>query len=314
MNLQQLRHFVTLAEAGSFRKAAERLHMTQPPLSVSIRRLEEDLGVVLFSRDVGGVRLTAAGTSVLEQARSALFYLQQIRDVARAVTGGEGGCLRVGFIGSATFALLPRMLPVYLQRFPRVRLELQESTTEEILALVNDRVLDVGLIRYPVYRASEATIEQVEFDRLAVALPMSHPLCDLDPVPLGALAREPFILYSRAAVPNLHALVIELCQEAGYFPHVVQEAVQIQTILSLVESGLGVALVPSLAARYSSGRIALRPLAGVLRPASTGIALAYRPDLETAIGRRFREMVKEFAAPECDTGSISRNAKTILDE
>ena len=122
MNLQQLRHFVTLAEAGSFRKAAERLHMTQPPLSVSIRRLEEDLGVVLFSRDVGGVRLTAAGTSVLEQARSALFYLQQIRDVARAVTGGDAARigaaararirerLSIGAVARAMEASLTRLL------------------------------------------------------------------------------------------------------------------------------------------------------------------------------------------------------------
>ncbi len=295
MNLQQLRHFVAVAETGNFRKAAGRLHMTQPPLSVSIHRLEKDLGVVLFSRELGGVKLTAAGVSVLEQARRALYFLQQIRDVAHAVTIGEGGCLRVGFIGSATVALMPRIMPIYLERFPRVRLELQESTTEGILSLINDRVLDVGLIRYPIYRACEATIEKVEFDTLAVALPMAHPLAGLDPVPLHALADEPFILYSKTAVPNLHAMVIETCQQANFSPHVAQETVQIQTVLSLVESGLGVALVPSLAGRYASGRIALRRLSGVANPANTGIALAYRPDLETAVGRRFRETVKEVA-------------------
>jgi DNA-binding transcriptional LysR family regulator len=295
MNLQQLRHFVALAETGNFRKTAERLNMSQPPLSVSIRKLEKDLGVVLFSREVGGVKLTAAGVSVLEQARSALFFIQQVRDVARAVTTGEGGCLRVGFIGSATFALIPRLMPIYRQRFPRVRLELQESVTETILTLVNDRVLDVGLVRYPIYRACEVTIEKVEFDTLAVALPLDHPLAKQDPVPLHALAGEPFILYSKSAVPNLHTMVIEIFQQANLFPNVVQETVQIQTVLSLVESGLGIALVPSLAGRYALGRIALRKLSGVINP-NTGIALAYRPDLETAVGRRFREMVKEVAA------------------
>ncbi len=300
MNLQQLRHFVALAETGNFRRTAQRLNMTQPPLSVSIRRLESDLGVLLFIREARGVKLTAAGVSVLEQARSALFFLQQIRDVAQAVTTGQGGRLRVGFIGSAMFALMPLMMPVYLKRFPGVRLELQESTTEGILSLLDDRALDVGLIRYPVYRACEAVIEKVEFDRLVVALPTVHPLAKRTVVPLSALAREPFILYSRDAVPNLHALVVEVCQQAGFFPHVAQETVQIQTVLSLVESGLGVALVPSLAARYTAGRIALRPLSGVSHPPNTGVALAYRPDLETAVGRRFRETVKEVASVRKD--------------
>lgn len=125
---------------------------------------------------------------------------------------------------------------------------------------------------------------------------MAHPLAKLDSVALHALANEPFVLYSKSAVPNLHTMVIETCQQANFFPHVAQETVQIQSVLSLVESGLGVALVPSLAGRYASGRIALRKLSGVPNPANTGIALAYRPDLETAVGRRFRETVKEVAA------------------
>lgn len=311
MNLQQLRHFVVLAETGNFHKAAARLHMTQPPLSASIRRLESDLGVVLFSRDAKGVKLTAAGIGVLEQARSALFYLQQVRDVARAITTGEGGCLRVGFIGSATFSFLPRVMPAYSKRFPHVRLELHESTTEKILAAVNERKLDLGLIRYPVYRASDATIEKVEFDTLAIALPLGHPLAKRDSIPLDALKSESFVIYSRTEVPNLHAMVIDVCQQANFVPHIAQETVQIQTILSLVESGLGVALVPSSAGRYAAGRIALRKLSGVKNPGTTGIAIAYRPDLETTVSRRFRETVK--AALASDTSFVSKCDKMILD-
>lgn len=313
MNLQQLQHFVVLAETGNFHKAAARLHMTQPPLSASIRRLESDLGVVLFSRDARGVKLTAAGVAVLEQARSAMFYLQQVRDVARAITTGEGGCLRVGFIGSATFSFLPRVMSAYSQRFPHVRLELHESTTEKILAAVNERVLDLGLIRYPVYRACDATIEKVEFDTLMVALPLAHPLAKRNPIPLDALKSEPFVIYSRTAVPNLHAMVIDICQQANFVPHIAQETVQIQTVLSLVESGLGVALVPSSAGRHAAGRVALRELSGIRNPGATGIAIAYRADLETAVSRRFRETAKATLNATSDTRLVSKRDKMILD-
>lgn len=297
MNLQQLRHFVTLAETGSFRKAAERLHMTQPPLSVSIRKLEEDLGLALFVRAAQGVTLTPAGESLLEPARSALFHLQQMRDVAQAVTAGEGGRLRIGFIGSAMFTLMPEVIKTYSRRYPGVRLLFEESTTESILARINDRALDLGLVRCPVYSASEIRIEQVEFDSLAVALPLSHRLAKKRVVQLSALSGEPFVLYSHTAVPNMHAMVVETCQRAGFVPLVAQEAVQIRTVLDLVESGLGVALVPALAAPHAEGRIVMRPLAGgVAHRGATGVALAYRPDRETAVSRRFRETVKEIAA------------------
>lgn len=312
MNLQQLRHFVVLSETGNFHKAAAQLHMTQPPLSASIRRLESDLGVVLFIRDAKGVKLTAAGVSVLDQARSALFYVQQVRDVARAVTSGEGGHLRVGFIGSATFSFMPRVMPAYSERFPNVRLELHESTTEKILAAINERVLDLGLIRYPIYRACDATIEKVEFDTLAIALPLTHPLAKRKSISLDSLKSESFIIYSRTEVPNLHAMVIDLCQQANFAPHIAQETVQIQTVLSLVESGLGVALVPTSAGRYAAGRIALRKLTGVKNPGATGIAIAYRTDLETAVSRRFRETVRAVLKGT-DTYLVSKNNKMILD-
>ncbi|MBN9425270.1 MAG: LysR family transcriptional regulator [Burkholderiales bacterium] len=296
MNLQQLRHFVALAEAGGFRRAAERLHMTQPPLSASIRRLEEDLGVVLLRRGTAGATLTELGEAVVGEARSALFHLDQMRSIARSINVGASGRLKIGFVGSATFELMPRILPAFSRRFPEIRLEFEESTTERILAGLDESAFDVGFVRCPLARACQSRVEQIEFDTLAVALPLSHPMAAQPAVSLAALAEEPFVAYASRAVPGLHALVLRVCQQAGFVPRVAQEAVQTHMVLSLVESGLGVAIVPSASTRCVAGRVAVRKLSGLAQPAETGIALAYRSDRESPAGRRFREVVMAASA------------------
>src|SRR5690606_10391658 len=126
MNLQQLRHLIALAENGGFRKAAEKLHMTQPPLSASIKRLEEDLEVTLLSRGSGGTTLTEIGQAIAAEARQALFHLEQMRVISKSFNLGATGRLRIGFVASAAFEFLPRMLPIFADQYPKVQLELQE--------------------------------------------------------------------------------------------------------------------------------------------------------------------------------------------
>jgi len=298
MNLQQLRHLIALAESGGFRKAAERLHMTQPPLSASIKRLEEDLGVTLLSRGTGGTTLTEIGQAVASEARQVLFHLEQMRSISKSFNTGAIGRLRIGFVASASFEFLPKMLPLFTDKYPNVQLELQESTTERILQHLDDEKLDVGLVRYPIAHTCLATIEQVEFDTLAVAVARSHPLASNSVVPLKELKDEPFIMYSRRHVPSLHAMVIHTCQQENFVPRISQEAIQIQTILSLVESGLGVALVPMASSKWASEKVAIRNLSEATIPINTGIALAYRADRESAPAKRFREMVSGEVLPK----------------
>nr|MBP8138249.1 LysR family transcriptional regulator [Alicycliphilus sp.] len=150
MNLRQLHQFVTLAETGNFHRAAERLHMAQPPLSVSIRKLEDELGAPLFERTGTGVLLTPAGQAMLEDARRALQHAEQCRQAVQHARAGTGGRLRLGIIGSATYALLPRLIPSLRARYPQIALELTEATSSEILEGLLARRFDAGLLRYPL--------------------------------------------------------------------------------------------------------------------------------------------------------------------
>src|SRR5690606_26696628 len=150
MDFRHLKQFVVLAETLNFRKAAEKLHMSQPPLSVSIRKLEAELGVELFLRGKDGVKLTESGEAALADARRALFHAGQFKQAAVAASTGEGGVLRVGFVGSATHAILPDILSRFRQRYPKVQLVLREATSIRIVQELADESLGVGVVRVPV--------------------------------------------------------------------------------------------------------------------------------------------------------------------
>jgi DNA-binding transcriptional LysR family regulator len=294
MNLRQLQQFLAVAETLNFRKAAERLHMAQPPLSVSIKRLEEDLGTPLFLRERRGLRLTSAGESILLHARQISFHAAELRRAALDAAGGVGGVLKIGFIGSATYTLFPRALPAFRARYPRVTLDLRERTTREILREVENGELDLGLVRYPLIEDSAVSLLPVEHDRLVVALPKGSALAMRKRLQVKDLEHEPFVIYAASAALNLRAQVLSVCRAAGFSPTIVQEAVQVQTILSLVESGLGVALVPSLSESQGTRGLVFRTLGNDARLA-VAIAVATHPLTEPPAARRFRELLVELA-------------------
>jgi DNA-binding transcriptional LysR family regulator len=294
MDLRQIRQFLAVAELLSFRKAAERLHMSQPPLSVSIKQLEEDLGVKLFTRNRSGVRLTPEGEAMLEDARRLDLCAHQLRQRAASAKSGLSGILRIGFVGSATYALMPRVLSAFRMRYPDVTLVLRESTTSEILAEVDSGSLDMGLVRYPVLEPTGLLLIPVEWDQLVLALEKNHPLCRRGKIYLRDLAAEPFIMYSSTIAQNLRAQVVLACQAAGFVPLVVQEAVQVQTIVSLVASGLGIALVPSISQHYSSRNVVFKPVAdpgGLLKVA---IAMAVGRTRASPTAQEFRRFLENL--------------------
>lgn len=171
MELRQLKQFVAVAETLSFRRGAERLHMAQPPLSVAIRKLEEELGAELFERRGRTIRLTAAGGEALRTARRCLADAEEVRTATRNAARGESGLVRVGFVGSATYSLLPRLLPVFRKRYPAIALELHEANNLELLTQVEHERLDVGLVRYPTGSASVLKFQVVERDVFHAVLP-----------------------------------------------------------------------------------------------------------------------------------------------
>jgi DNA-binding transcriptional LysR family regulator len=298
MELRQLKQFCTVAELLSFRRAAERLHMAQPPLSVAIRKLEDELGAELFERRGRTIRLTPAGLEALRTARRVLTDAEEVRTATRSAAKGESGRVRVGFVGSATYALLPRLLPVFRARYPNIELELRESTNIELLSLLESERLDVGLVRFPTASASALQFQIVERDVFQAVLPKGHRLASQREVTLKSLAQEPLIDYASTKVPGLHAMVMLAFQHAGLSPQVAQEATQVQTVMSLVESGLGVALVPSVSSRLASKNVVFRPIRGLPAAASIGIALAYHAEKEAAAAKRFREVAGEMTTAQ----------------
>ncbi len=288
--LRQLSQFVAIAEAGSFRRAAQQVFIAQPALSVAIRKLEKSLDVLLFDRSARGVTLTAAGEAFLIEARLSLIHAEQARQSARLAALGEWGVVRLGFVGSASYRLLPAKLPVFLARYPGVRLELVEGTTVSIMDMLREGRLDVGVIRTPVDGSGDdLAIRNVEQDDLIAVLPRAHALAKRKRIDLALLHDEPFVMFSRTHVPGLRAVVVDVCRDAGFTPRVAQEVTQIQTLVGLVGSGLGVALLPGVAATFTSEQIRFVSLSNPAAHKRIMVSLATR-----------REGVLLAAAKLCD--------------
>jgi DNA-binding transcriptional LysR family regulator len=293
MDLRRIRHFVVLSETLNFRRAAERLHMAQPPLTVSIQKLEAELGTKLFVRATSGVTLTASGHAALAEARRLLFHGSQFAQIAHSAAEGTAGRLHVGFVGSTTFGMLQKLVPLFRTNYPQVELVLDEATSGDILRMLDDEVLDVGLVRTPLLQPSGATLVPLERDCYIAALPRAHPLANKSTLMLADLADESFIMYTPTKGAGLHSTAMLACQYAGFLPRVTQQAVQVQTVLALVESGLGVALVPSLMQRFVSDKIVYRTLADIPAAAAIGFALVYRADRESPAAQRFRRLASQ---------------------
>ena len=255
MKFRQFHQFVTIAELGSYRRAAKALFIAQPALSVSMQKLEHEMGAQLFERSARGVVLTTAGEALLADARRVLFHADQARRSVSLVVHGEWGNLRLGFVGSATYALLPRTIPPFRQRYPDIEVSLLEDRTIALLDMLRANTIDAALVRGPVAADPHLDSWAVERDDFVLAVNHAHALADRKRIALGDCAGDPFIMYSPDAVPGLNSVVLSLCGRAGFAPIVRQEAVQVQTLVSLVASGLGVALVPGVARAYSNPHV-----------------------------------------------------------
>lgn len=258
MNLQQLHYFSVLADTLNFHKAAERLGMSQPPLTVAIRKLETELGVSLFERHPRGVSLTDTGMAALVPARKAIAEATSVREAAHLGAIGHSGQLTVGFVGSAVNELLPRTVSLFRKQYPLVDLALEEMTSADAARHIASGKIDVGLVRLPIMDSTSVMVDVVERDTLVAALPVAWEISAKGMIDLGELADQPFILFKSISV--LNATVRMACQQAGFVPRVAQEAIQVQTILSLVHAGLGVALVPAKTARFVPEGVVLSPL------------------------------------------------------
>lgn len=303
MNDRQLRHFSMLAESLNFRDAAAKLNIVQPALSMSIKRLEAEFGVELFERTTREVALTSAGRAALIEVRKALEHLELAKQNALLAKAGAVGRLNIGFVGSASFALLPAVVRAFRARYPNVVLTLQESSGRRILSLIKAGEMDLGLIRTPAVYSANVVIKPLESGCFVAVVPTGSawaPPAGVHQISLKSLSEAPFINFSFNESPMLHMAVVNACREAGFSPWIVQEAIQVQTLIALVESGLGVSLVPSVSVRHQPSDARFLTLENPTPACATGLALAYAPDHLNEAGRNFVDVLFDSGARASD--------------
>ena len=262
ITLRRMEQFIAVAEELHFHRAAERLNMSQPPLTSAIRKLEEDLGVTLIERGNRVLGLTPAGEKFVSEARETIRQAEKAIISTLDVAEGRTGFLRLSYVGSALYGRLPDIIREFRASHPKVRLELREATTASQVAALRDGTLDIGILIPPLEKADD--IEQVNFDsdRLCMAIPKDHPFSKRSELTLADLAGEPFILWPMLEGRSFHLQVMRLCAKAGFVPMITQEAHGMHAVLSLVSVGGGVSVVPQSMSGFRGDQISYHSLSG----------------------------------------------------
>jgi DNA-binding transcriptional LysR family regulator len=294
IELRQLRYFVTVAEELHFGRAAVRLHMTQPPLSQTIFALEELLGAALFDRNRRGVALTAAGAALLPEARRLLVQAGELPGLVRRAAFGETGKLVLAFVSSADYSVLPPFLRAYRAAYPQVQITLQEATSDlQLDELLGGRI-DAGLLIPPLPDKAKAELDYLPVlnEPLILAAPADLPgLRGKREIDLRSLPPLPLIIFPRPISPGLYDAILAVFRAAGITPSIGQEAIQMQTIVSLVSAGMGIALVPESVSKLQRPGVEYRPLAQATPLVETG--LAWRRDNHSPVLKGFLDLLKK---------------------
>jgi DNA-binding transcriptional LysR family regulator len=306
MELRHLRYFIAVAEELSFTRAAERLHIGQPPLSQQIQALEQDVGARLFERSKRWVRLTEAGKLFLRDARQILAQSEQAVVTARRAARGEAGELRVGFTFSTPFTpLFAQVIRQYRQLYPQVALTLHEMATLHQLDAIEGRKLDLGFVRPPEAALPDGiAMTMLREDPLVLVLPADSPLARHRTIRVGDLQGMPFVMYPKDAGTGIYHQIFRLCRAAGFVPHIAMEAGEASTIIGLVAAGLGVSLLPQPFNRIRMTGVAYRPLAD--RDATTALLLAQRRDDSSPLVAAFVALAQAATAGPTATPPAAR--------
>ncbi|HKQ82129.1 MAG TPA: LysR substrate-binding domain-containing protein [Steroidobacteraceae bacterium] len=303
IELRHLRYFIAVAEEGHITRAAERLGIQQPPLSLQIRALERELDVQLFRRVPRGVELTPAGTALLEHARAVLDQVDRAMAITRRTARGEQGRLVIGFTSSTPFhPFVPRIIRAFRELSPLVSLQLEESGSSELVQALRGEEIDAAFIRSPVADIDGLLVRPLLEESMIAALPTAHPLATVrnamsSPLALAQLANETFILYKRPGGPGLYDAIITACRGAGFSPRVGQEAPRILSTLNLVAAGLGVSIVPESLSRLQMDGVLYRPLSDD-PPLHAPLILACRRGEQSAAVQRFIDLVQSSVEQE----------------
>jgi DNA-binding transcriptional LysR family regulator len=299
VELRHLRYFVAVAEELHFGRAAERLHMAQPPLSQAIRNLEAELGVELLERTSRRVELTDAGRSLLEDARRLLASFSQALETARRTGNGEADHLSVGAL-SSTSVVVPQIARAFRERAPDVGITLNHMTVGELGDGLRSGEIDV-VIAYELDSVPDGIPWENGFceHRLAVlplvaALPENHPLAHRESMSMAELADEEWVNIPRDLSPEHHDTLLAICRRHGFEPKVVAEGTTMRALLELVAAGEGVMVAPAQARQLQPAGVAYVPVPGE----EVGISMFWRQDDMSPAGRAFREVAASLPSEE----------------
>ncbi len=291
MNLKRLEYFLAVAEELHFGRAAERLNMTQPPLSRQIMQLEEELNATLFDRGRGQIRLTQAGEALLKHARAMIFSMEDAKLEVQRIDQGARGRLRIGFVGSATHGILPNLIKSFRLNYPDVDLSLWAMNNAQQYRTLIRHEIDIAIARP---RINDPEIKSVPFQEepLIVAADDTIDVPSRGPVRLVDLSEHPFVLYPEQPRPSFADTVLELCRGEGFQPRRCIFCMDYQTAISLVSVGEGLSVVPQSVGRTGHQGVRFLPIANPL--AVTGLSINYRIDNREKHILRFLDIAKKL--------------------
>lgn len=292
MELRQLRYFVVVAEELHFGRAAARLHLSQPPLSTQIRALERELGVTLLERSTRRVALTPAGEHFRDRARSLLDDLDEAVAQTRDAQAGRRGVLRIGFVSSANFSVLPAGLRRFRRDRPQVTVDLSPLTSSEQVGALHAGSIDVGLIRTPM-PGTGLSVRELLVEPFIALVPRGHALAARAEVGIEELVDEPLILFPYAAMPGFVGQVLRMYDAVGRAPIVAQQAIHHETAIGLVAAGVGVTILPQSAGRIATSDVVPLPIRDSL---TSALAIAQRPGEQPAAAQHFVRCLREVGS------------------
>ncbi|MGG1662050.1 LysR family transcriptional regulator [Brevibacillus sp. NRS-1366] len=291
MELRQLKYFITVAKELHFGRAAKLLQISQPPLSQQIKQLEEEMGVRLFHRTQRHVELTEAGKFFFARVNDFLENLNLACEQAQKIHRGKLGEIILGFTGTATYSILPKILHACKIKYPEIKIVLRELTTVEQVKALQEGQIHVGLLVPPI-ESDSIKVEVLREESFMVTLPKNHPLAKhMSPVDLASLANESFLMPRRDDGPGYYDAMVSLCYQAGFSPKIILEAKQYHTFISLVSSGIGIALLPSSIQFIDNEEIVFLPIKDI-RP-TWNTSVAWNKDNKSTILQVFISLIKE---------------------
>lgn len=292
MELRQLKNFAVLAEELNFSRAAVRLHMSQPPLTRQIQLMESELGAPLFERLPKGLAMTAAGRTLLDDARRILGLVDAAKDRAAQAGRGEIGRLDVGIFGSAIFHHIPRLLLQFRSLYPNVQINLHEQTKAEQIQALRERRLTIGFNRH-VRAEPDLVVEPVYLEPLLVALHCAHPLAQQAAISIRELSGQPLILYPNNTREGFAEHVLSLFHHEGLQAQVELEVKDVVTAVALVSSGFGLCITPEAASSLQLPGVVYRPLKAD-PPPTVDLVCLYRQGDVSPVLKAFLETVRKF--------------------